>query len=100
MFIDIVQNISILLAFALLYDYVWLKYEEKSTWLVKIITGGVIGFIAVVLMKTPWVMVEGLIFDVRSVLLSVAGLFFGLVPTLVAVVIAAIVRYWLGAPAW
>lgn len=98
MFIDIVQNISILLAFALLYDYVWLKYEEKNTWFVKIITGGVIGFIAVVLMKTPWVMVEGLIFDVRSVLLSVAGLFFGLVPTLVAVVIAAIVRYWLGGP--
>lgn len=98
MFIDIVQNISILLAFAVLYDYVWLKYEHKNSWLLKIITGLTIGFIGVVLMKTPWVMVEGLIFDVRSVLLSVAGLFFGLVPTLIAIIIAAAYRYWLGGP--
>ncbi|MGC8803654.1 MAG: PAS domain S-box protein, partial [Bacteroidales bacterium] len=98
MFIDIVQNIAILLAFAVLYDYVWLKYKHKKSLLLKIITGLTIGFIGVVLMKTPWVMAEGLIFDVRSVLLSVAGLFFGLTPTLIAITIAAVFRYWLGGP--
>lgn len=98
MFIDIVQNIAILLAFAVLYDYVWLRYKHVNRWLLKIVTGGVIGFIGIVLMKTPWVMIEGLIFDVRSVLLSVAGLFFGLVPTLIAVVVTALYRFWLGGP--
>jgi len=96
MFIDIVQNIAILIAFAVLYDYVWLRYRHGNWLLLKIITGGVIGFIGIVLMKTPWVMIEGLIFDVRSVLLSVAGLFFGFVPTLVAIIVTAVFRYWLG----
>ncbi|MCX7986087.1 MAG: PAS domain S-box protein [Bacteroidales bacterium] len=96
MFIDLVQNIALLLSFALLYDYVWLKFKYKDSLKVKALTGGIIGFIGIILMNTPWVMTDGLIFDVRSVLLSITGLFFGTIPTIIAIIITALFRYWLG----
>ena len=39
---------------------------------------------------------EGVIFDTRSVLLSLSGLFLGPVTTVVAMIVAAIYRLWLG----
>lgn len=41
-------------------------------------------------------MVPGLVFDTRSVMLSIAGLFFGLIPTVTAIVVDVIYRYSIG----
>jgi LytS/YehU family sensor histidine kinase len=90
--IGLVQNTAILLAFSMFYDYSWVKVGESKSALKKIFTGIVIGFMGIVLMTTPWKLVPGIIFDTRSILLSFAGLFFGFIPTLVAVTITGIYR--------
>lgn len=46
-------------------------------------------------MTTPWVLVPGIVFDTRSVLLGISGLFFGTVPTIIAMVILSAFRYYL-----
>lgn len=91
----ILHNGALLLLLGLLYSL--LPYRVKMPRVhQRLIAGGIIGIIGIAIMLTPWRMTAGVIFDVRTILLAVTGLFFGIIPTLVAVVITAIFRCWLG----
>lgn len=94
--ISLIQNVAILLSFTLLYDYVWLKSTQKQSFFKKIYVGAIIGLITVILMLTSGTLVPGVVFDTRSVVLSISGLFFGEIPTLVAIFMAALYRIYLG----
>ncbi|MFA6335426.1 MAG: LytS/YhcK type 5TM receptor domain-containing protein [Bacteroidales bacterium] len=98
MVLGLIQNIATLLAFSLLYDLVWGRENRFNKILYKILLGIVIGGIGIILMMTPWVMTPGVVFDTRSILLVNTGLFFGPVPTLIAVLITALFRVYLGGP--
>ena len=89
-------NTAVLLSFSMLYDNFWIKYNGKRTLPAKIIIGAVIGVIGIILMLTPWTIVPGIFFDTRSVLLGISGLFFGGIPTLVAIVIDTTFRWFMG----
>lgn len=93
--ISLIQNIAILLSFSMLYEYYWIKLNHKNV-SSKIITGLVLSIIVSIIMFTPFKLTESIIFDVRSVLLSITGLFFGLVPTLITALTAIFIRIYLG----
>lgn len=90
--VGLLQNTALLLCLSLLYESIWLKRELQEKVQFKILAGIVIGGMTIILMFTPWIWTEGIVFDTRSVLLSVSGLFFGAIPTTVAMVIAAVMR--------
>jgi signal transduction histidine kinase/CheY-like chemotaxis protein len=92
----LLQNTAIMLAFSLVYDYWWNKNYEPKNIFNKILTGFVIGLIGIILMLTPWILIPGLVFDTRSVMLSVSGLFFGKLPTSIAMIITGIFRLSIG----
>jgi PAS domain S-box-containing protein len=95
-FLGFIQNIAILLSFSLIYDYFWVKDEEiKNIW-GKILAGLLVGMITILLMMVPWRLTPGITFDTRSIILSISGLFFGPLPTLVAMVIASLYRLYMG----
>jgi PAS domain S-box-containing protein len=94
--ISLLQNVAILLSFSMLYDYYWIKSEEKRNLLIKFITGLVLGGISLVLMLTPWKLSPGLVFDTRSIMLSISGLFFGAIPTSIAMFMTGTYRIFLG----
>ena len=92
---DLINNAILL--FGLGYIYAATNYEQrKSTLLIKTIFGVLIGTITILIMMNPWRLDEGLIFDTRSVLLGVTGLFFGGITTAAAALIALIYRISLG----
>jgi PAS domain S-box-containing protein len=62
----------------------------------ELLAGLLVGLIAIVLMRVSATLLPGVIFDTRSILLSIAGLFLGPVPTLVAMAMAAAYRWSLG----
>jgi len=93
--ISLIQNIALLLSFSMLYEYYWIKLDHKSI-SSKIITGLVLSIIVSIIMFTPFKLTETIVFDVRSVLLSISGLFFGLVPTLITALTAILIRIYLG----
>ena len=95
-FLGLIENIAILVTFTMLYDYLWARNSMFKTLLFKIIAGIVIGFIGIVLILTPWSLQERLIFDSRSILLSVSGLFMGPIPTIIAIIITSLYRILLG----
>lgn len=94
--IGLIHNISILLATSLIIDFSWRHEDTEKKISSKIIEGLLLGGIGIVLMLTPWVLVPGLVFDTRSVLLSVSGLVFGWIPTVIAITITSVYRILLG----
>lgn len=94
--IGLFNNIALLLALGLLYDMLTPQQKDAQTWPQQLFTGGFIGLISIALMLNPLPFAEGVIFDTRSVLLSVSGLFLGPAPTLIAMVMGALFRLYLG----
>lgn len=94
--LGLLQNTAVLLAFAMLYENIWLKNEDSKNIWAKIFTGLILGGIGVILMFSPWTFVPGIVFDTRSVMISVAGLFFGPMPTIIAMLIIGSIRFIIG----
>ncbi|MFO7673524.1 MAG: ATP-binding protein [Lutibacter sp.] len=94
--IGLLQNAALLIAFSMLYQNFWIKHEAPKSISEKIIAGLVLSSIGIILMSTPWMMVPGISFDMRSVLLSVSGLFFGPIPTIIAILATGFVRLSIG----
>ena len=98
-FITLFENFALLLATLLIFDVLIRREDIGSPHLRRVIAGLFLGGVGILLMSTPWTFSEGIIFDTRSVLLSTAGLFFGFPPTLIAVLITAGYRLYLGGAA-
>ena len=94
--IGLLQNAALLIAFSMLYQNVWIKNEATKSISAKILAGLVLSSIGIILMFTPWMMVPGISFDMRSVLLSVSGLFFGPIPTIIAMAVSGLARFYIG----
>ena len=91
-FVALVQNAALLLAMALVYDIVLQPRRITFSRARHVVVGVLIGVIGLVIMVTPFQYTPGIVFDTRSVLLAVAGLFFGAIPTAVAMAITAVFR--------
>lgn len=95
-FYGLLQNAAILLVMVFLLDLTTTRWRIGTSLIRQGILGLVIGLICVTAMMTPWVLVPGVIFDTRSILLGISGLFFGLIPTVVAMLTAGAFRLYLG----
>jgi diguanylate cyclase (GGDEF)-like protein len=94
-FTDLLNNAILL--FGLGFVYAATNIDQNTNKAIKkIFLGVAIGAISVLIMLNPWTHSEGLIFDTRSVLFSVTGLFFGGLTTGIAVLIGVIFRVSLG----
>jgi PAS domain S-box-containing protein len=94
--LSLLQNAAILLAFSLIYDYLLSRYQNIKNIYLEVLTGILLGIFGIIIIMTPWKMVPGIVFDVRSVLLSISGLFFGPIPASIAMLITGVYRYALG----
>ena len=91
-FIALLQNAALLLALVVVFDLVVgrQRTDGRTPW--QIAVGLVLGGLCMALIATSFRLESGIVFDTRSVLLSVSGLFFGAVPTLVAMLVTAAFR--------
>ena len=94
--IGLLNNVALLLAMGLIYDTLYKPKHSARNLLYQTASGIVLGIIAVVIMSTPVKWEPGVIFDTRTILLGLTGLYFGLIPTTIAVAIAAAYRIFLG----
>ncbi|GIV62719.1 MAG: hypothetical protein KatS3mg045_0058 [Bellilinea sp.] len=98
-FLTLTQNIALLLGTLLIFD-VLIRREDIHNWrLRQVLSGLFLAGVGLLLISTPWTFAPGIIFDTRSVLLSTAGLFFGPLPTLIAMLVTAVYRWWLSGAA-
>src|SRR6056297_2057575 len=62
----------------------------------KVLLSFFFSIIVIVLMTIPFEIADGYIFDTRTVLLSLSGLFLGYIPTIFIMIIASLYRIYLG----
>jgi len=91
-FVALLGNAALLLSLVYVYDLLNVVRWVSGIWIRQVIAGLAIGANGIFLMLMPWTFVTGIYFDTRSVLLVISGLFFGTIPTVVAVLMTATFR--------
>ena len=94
--ISLLKNVAMLMSFALLYDYFWLSNVKSKSVFKKVLAGIIVAAITIVIMLTPGILTPGLVFDTRSVIISVSGLFFGALPTVIVMLFSSVYRIFVG----
>jgi PAS domain S-box-containing protein len=92
---DLVSNVALLVALSATYNLLE-RLRFPQDWVKRVLGGVLFGFVTVVGMQLPFRYGPGLIFDGRSIILSLAGLFGGPVTGAVAAAMAAAYRFHLG----
>jgi len=93
--IEIIYNLAILVAFSVLSGFIDKRIKRENL-KGQVLQGILFGTAALIGMLYPFVLSEGIIFDGRSVVLSLAALFFGPVSGLIAALMAAMLRIYIG----
>ncbi len=96
-FAGLLNNAALMLILCLFYDTFGVYAIAKNN-LRYCCTGVLVGLIGIAVMLNPWSIQPGVFFDTRWVLLSLCGLFFGLFPTMIAVIITGSFRLYQGGP--
>ena len=92
-FLSLIHNTSLLLAMALVFDMISFRGIQGKASFRQVIPGIILSVIAISVMLTTWQLSPGLVFDTRSIVTSMSGLFFGFIPTSIVVVSSSVVRY-------
>ena len=94
----LINNIALLIALSVIQEISYM-FPIRSKTVIKVFQGILIGLTSIAVMTVPFVLSIGIIIDTRSILISVTGLMFGFLPTLIASLIAIIYRFSLGGSA-
>jgi PAS domain S-box-containing protein len=94
--LDMIHNLALLLATAYVFDLATAWWPWKKTVWTQMLFGIFIGIVGMAAMTVPWTVAPGVIIDSRSILLSISGLFFGWIPTCLAMGMTGAFRLYLG----
>ena len=95
MLLGVIHNISILLALSLMHYLFGFRPVNNYKGVKEIFMGFAIGIIGIILMMSEWTLQPGLVFDSRTILLSVSGLLIGSIPTIIAMAFTAMYRIYM-----
>ena len=95
MFIDLIENITLLIALCWLHGMI-MRYLDGYERLGKVCAGLLFGAVCIAGMEIPLVLTDGIIFDGRTVVLSMAAFFGGPLVGAIAGCMAGFFRLWLG----
>ena len=95
LFVGLINNAALLMALIVIYEFSYVISDrlKKS---ILYLDGFMIGIIGLAIMSVPFHMTSGIMFDTRSILISVSALIFGTVPSVIAGAILIIYRLILG----
>lgn len=92
----IISNISFLIALSFLYSFIYQKQNKISKKIHHSLTGILFGLIALAGMMVPLHFTPGVIFDGRSIIISIGAYFGGPIVAVISVLITGFYRYLLG----
>lgn len=94
-FIHLVYNAALLLSLSVVYELSYLIPTKNKT-INSVISGIIIGAIGLAIMSLPFQLMNGVVFDTRSILLSVTAYVFGWLPSAIAGIILIVYRLIMG----
>ncbi len=94
-FTALLNNAALLVALVVVLELA-ISGNPRQYWAGNLIAGTLVGCIGLGIMTAPTTLLPGVMFDTRTVLLCLSGLFFGAIPTAIAILITASYRLVLG----
>jgi len=94
MITDIIQNLGILIVFSILSGFVAQKKIQPHY--KSLIQGLIFGIATVIAMLNPYVFSDGLVFDGRSIMISIGSFFYGPLTAVITLIMAIPVRVYQG----
>lgn len=94
MFLDLFQNITLLVTLSVLYG-ILVRINISST-AFKVLSGILFGSMAIAGMNMPFEQSQGIIYDGRSIIMSLSGFFGGGISSVISMLIAGAYRAYLG----
>jgi diguanylate cyclase (GGDEF)-like protein/PAS domain S-box-containing protein len=94
-YVGLMNNTCLLLTTSIIY-FIFSFNSVKFNTVKKILIGIFFGLIGIFIMSNPITLIAGVIFDTRSILISVVGMFFGIIPTVIAAFIMCAYRVFIG----
>ncbi|MCB1157062.1 MAG: hypothetical protein H7A25_07495 [Leptospiraceae bacterium] len=94
-FLKLLNNITLLISLVLIHTLIYKRYQEQSH-IFKILSGILFGIITCIGMHNSYQFSNGVIFDGRTIILSLAPLFSGIQGSLLSLGITVGYRYYLG----
>ena len=92
---NLVLNTSFLVSISIIFNLYFQRIQRQKV-IYKLIGGIILGLAGIVLMTISLKLPNGVIFDTRSILISISGLFYGFLPTAVAAALVLGYRIFLG----
>ena len=89
--IDLIYNLSVLVALSVISGFIGNRFDKYSL-KGKVFQGLLFGLVAIVGMLNPFVLTEGIIFDGRSIVISLCTLYFGPVSGLISSIATILFR--------
>jgi PAS domain S-box-containing protein len=93
--LDLIYNLAVLVALSVFSGFIDQRFN-RSELNGKIFQGLLFGITAVIGMLYPFVLTEGIIFDGRSIIISLCTFFFGPISGVIATLITIVFRIYLG----
>lgn len=94
-YLSLIHNIALLVSLTFVHSLL-VRRIRKGGVTYPLLSGLLFGCVCVIGMMTPVILLPGLIFDGRSIILCIAGLFCGPLAACIAAAFAAAYRFWLG----
>ncbi len=95
MFLAMANNATLLLTLTIVYELRGLLSRRLEKYR-DMLAGFLIGLIGIAIMSIPFVLRPGLVYDTRTILISITALTYGPVPTLIVVLMTGLFRVWSG----
>jgi len=95
LWLGLINNASMLLALSVIYEvsYMIARDNKKAQ---KVISGILIAGVCLVIMSLPYHLYEGIVFDTRTILISVTAFSFGSIPAMITALAATVFRLNMG----
>jgi PAS domain S-box-containing protein len=95
-YLNLLNNSALLLTLVYLFDFSRSWIRIRNLFLLNFINGIGVGMIGMFIMYMNMPLDQGVIIDSRTIVLSISGIFWGPFPTLVAMLMTSIFRYFQG----
>lgn len=89
---DLLFNTALLLSISIVYNLFFIRINSRKKWL-EVVLGIFLGGVGILLMMNTVSFSNGIIFDTRSILISVSGLFLGYLPTIIAALMISAIGF-------
>lgn len=93
--LNLMLNTTLLLSICIIFNLFYQKLQTQNFFL-RALGGIILGFAGIVIVTIAIRLPNNIIFDTRSILLCVSGLFYGVLPTAIAAVMVALYRVYIG----